>query len=312
MSLMQPDVDLVFISDDLYNDAVAYYSGIEGFVYLDEDAFQTGHLRFRLLIDGGFRDALDSGKADQVFKKWQTLIAVVDNSYEPAQDYASKGFQTIWFNRAGAFAPSGVPLHDGDILSFNTLSNVISILHKPSFDQCLLWWDEWDLPQNVRRHERTVAWGAYILAVMMRNQGLDIDPILAHRGGLVHDIDKIETLGVDGQHGKMGADFLDKEGYPVLGEIVRGHIMHTILEPGAEERPWEVKLVYFMDKLVEGDQIVTFEERQAALKKRYPMYRGVVDSAKSKILALNDEICSILSITDHQKLISLLIRLQNT
>jgi putative nucleotidyltransferase with HDIG domain len=312
MPLMCADVDILFTSQDLYKEAVTHYSSKREPAHLNEGLFQTGNLRLRMLEDGECRDAIETGEVNRVFRKWKTLIAFIDSDYGSVQTHAGKGVQAIWFNREGAFVPSTTPLHDADILSFDSLSNIISILHKPSLDQCLLWWDEWDLPENVRRHARTVAWGAYILAVMMRNQDIEIDPILAHRGGLLHDIDKIKTLDADGQHGKMGGDFLEKAGYPALGEIVRGHIMHTILEPGAEERPWDVKLVYFMDKLVEGDQIVTFDERQEALKKRYPKYKGAVESAKSKVWALNDEICSILSISGHQNLISLILRLQNT
>lgn len=86
--------------------------------------------------------------------------------------------------------------------------------------------------------------------------------------------------------------------------------MHRIMHPGAEDLPWEVKLVYFVDKLVEGDQIVSFDKRLARLKERYPGYRGAMARAESHIWALSDGITSILSISDHEKLIMTLRKLQ--
>ena len=311
MRPMQAEVDLLLTSHDLYQDAARYFWDHDSFEKISATGFQVGGTRFRFLA-GEERETIEGRSFYQTFRQWLTLIAFLDDSYEALQAYAVKDFPTIWLNKTGAFAPSMIPRHDGDILTFQSLVKSVPILQKPSLDQCLRWWDVWEQPDNIRRHEWMVAWGAYVMAVMLRNKGVDLDPILTHRGGLLHDIDKLKTLDQDGQHGQMGADYLYREGYPALSEIVRGHIMHTILEPGAEERPWEVKLVYFMDKLVEGDQIVPFDERQAALKKRYPKYQGVVKRAKSKVWALNDEICSILSIPDHQNLISLLIRLQNT
>ncbi len=307
---MQVDVDLLLTSQDLFEVAVRHYSGCESCQRVGENIFQAGELRFRILEPGEDKDTVEAGNTYQASRKWKTRTAYLDDSYEAISQYSARGLQTIWLNGAGEFAPSGLPLHDGDILSLEALSDSISLLHKPSLKQCLIWWDEWDLPENVRRHEKTVAWGAYVLAVMMRNKGINVDPIMAHRGGLLHDIDKIKTLGEDGRHGALGADFLLRNGFPHLGEIVREHLMHSIMQPGAEDRPWESKLVYFMDKLVEGDQIVTFGVRQEALKKRYQDYQGAIERAKSKVWALNDQICSILSISKHEQLISHLLKLQ--
>jgi putative hydrolase of the HAD superfamily len=140
----------------------------------------------------------------------------------------------------------------------------------------------------------------------MRKNGYGVDPILTHRGGLLHDLDKIKTLNEDGQHGQMGADFLLQQGYPAMAEIVREHIMHRIMHPEAGDLPWEVKLVYFTDKLVEGDQIVTFDIRQEALMQRYSGYRRIITAAAPKIYNLSDQICSILSLSTHEQLIAML------
>ena len=76
----------------------------------------------------------------------------------------------------------------------------------------------------MRRHSFTVSGAAYKLAVMMRNRGIIVNPILAHRGGLLHDLDKIRTLHLKGAHGKMAAAFFEEKGYLTIAEIVREHV----------------------------------------------------------------------------------------
>jgi hypothetical protein len=82
--------------------------------------------------------------------------------------------------------------------------------------------------------------------------------------------------------------------------------MHTILDPTADDRPWEVKLVYFCDKLAEGDRIVTLDERFTALGERYPAYMQKMSEAKIHVWGLNNEICALLDIHDNDHLVSLL------
>jgi putative nucleotidyltransferase with HDIG domain len=228
----------------------------------------------------------------------------LDGRYDTVKAAAAHGWRTAWLNPEGAFAPEELPVQDVDLLDLACLPKIGPALeNKPSLVECLDWWAAWDLPENVRRHSKTVAQSAYHLAVMLRNKGVQVDPILTQRGGLLHDIDKISTLQQTGAHGQAGADFLEAQGYPALAEIVREHIMSSILHPKADQLAWEVKLVYFCDKLVEGDQLVTFDQRLDALSERYPHYRETMERAAAHVWALGDQICSILSISDHEKLI---------
>lgn len=237
--------------------------------------------------------------------------AFLDASYAAVKVAAGRGWRTVWFNPRWAFAPEFVPVHDLDLRDLARLPEIGSaLLGKPSLAQCLDWWEAWEVPENIRRHSKAVAHSAYLLGVMLRNQGIHLDPVLAQRGGLLHDIDKIRTLRRSGAHGQDGADFLLEQGYPALAEIVREHIMSAILHPHADARAWEVKLVYLCDKLVEGDQLVPFDERLAALYERYPHYRETMRRAAGPVRALSDQICAILSIPSHENLIFTLSELQ--
>lgn len=231
---------------------------------------------------------------------------LLEDDYGKLKAWQGAACNKIWLDRTGEIPPSEMPRHDLEITRVEQLEGIRKGEQHPSIDQCISWWNEWGLPLNVQRHATKVAWAAYILARMLRIAGEHVDPILTHRGGLLHDLDKIRTLREVNRHGQMSAEFLEEQGYPEVAEIVRGHILHTILEPSADERSWEVKLVYFCDKLTEGDQIVTLGERFNALGDRYPAYMKKMSRAKAHVQALNDRICSIVSIPDNQHLVSML------
>jgi putative nucleotidyltransferase with HDIG domain len=168
----------------------------------------------------------------------------------------------------------------------------------------LEWWEDWDLPENVRRHVTEVAGAAYKMAVWMRQAGIEVDPILTHRAGLAHDLDKIKTLQEPRQHGQESATFLSERGYPELAEIVRNHLLGVFLYEDVAHLTWETKLVNFCDKLVEGDQIVSITERFSALRQRYPHSQELLDSSEPHLWKLNDAICSILAMDGHEALVS--------
>ena len=233
-------------------------------------------------------------------------LACLDADYAYLKGIEDRRVKRIWYNPGGVIAPDRYPMHDAEIRHLDEMSDLNNLLDKPSLDQCLAWLDAWDIPHNVRTHSDVVSWSAYVLAVKLRNKGIEVDPVLTHRGGMLHDIDKIATLKMDGAHGKMGADFLLKQGYPRLAEILREHIMTRIMRPEAQAWGWEVKLVYFCDKLVEGDRLVTFDTRLDALKERYPHYVGPMLGAVPAIWALSDEICGLLGIKNHMGLIEML------
>lgn len=289
-------------SPDLFERVCVSLNGDLSAADLPGEFSYDGRIFFNLLESSSSRvaiDLLESGipNTDSVY---------VDQSYQNLRSFSQRHFKTIWFNPAGALAEDAFPRHDAEIQDVSELIDINSRLHKPSLAQCMAWLDEWDVPDNVRAHSAVVANSAYVLAVLMRNRGILVDPVLTHRGGLLHDIDKIATLKMDGVHGGMGAEFLDEQGYPEMADILRDHIMSSILAQGIGDRGWENKLVFFCDKLVEGDQLVPFDQRLNALKIRYPYYVEKMERAESAIWDLSDEICEILDIPSHAGLVELL------
>ena len=244
---------------------------------------------------------IDQGQRDN-----DPTFAYLDDRYDHLKDFSGTEIKTIYYNPEGEIILDELPIQDADLEDFSGLTGVLEQLQKPSLEQCLDWWEVWDVPENIRRHSSVVARSAYVVAMKMRKKGISLDPILTHRAGLVHDLDKIDTLDESVVHGVMGADFLDEQGYSKVGEIVRDHIMSTIIDAGFESHSWENKLVFFCDKLVEGDELVPFDQRLTALKIRYPYYVKKMERAESAIWDLSDEICRILDIESHEGLVEML------
>jgi len=97
---------------------------------------------------------------------------------------------------------------------------------------------------------------------------MNVNPILAHRGGLLHDLAKAtHHQGMD--HGQLAGEMLRQKDEPALADIADHHMLFTLLDEVRMPRTWEQKLVYYADKLVEKNELVSVDERLAGLQERY-------------------------------------------
>lgn len=290
------------LNQDIYLESASLFQQIFVFYFPNSPEsvevaapFEVGGLTFRRVESGASADAFRDGRIPAIF---------MDEAYDDAIARRGQYDLILWLNAADEPAPGRMPEHDLDFNDIAQLASLSAVAPRPGLSQCLDWWDEWAMPENIRRHVTEVAGAAYKLAIWMRQAGVDVDPILTHRAGLVHDLDKIETLHQAGRHGHVSADFLQEEGYPELADIVRNHLLGIFLSRDMAVLSWETKLVNFCDKLVEGDRIVSITERFTALKQRYPRSQGLIDSAEPYLWQLNEEICTILSLDGHDELVA--------
>jgi putative hydrolase of the HAD superfamily len=211
------------------------------------------------------------------------------------------GWCTFWYNPAVSACPGLAPLQDSDLYQMSDLPAALSRLHFPGWDTCQTWMRDRALPHTLLLHSYSVAAAAYLMAVWMRQNGENVDPVLAHRGGLLHDLAKIPPAGPGihpTNHGEAAARLLTTYGQPELAQIARRHMLFSLIDPQDAPQTWEEKLVYFADKLVEGSAVVPFEERLQALRRRYKMEeeQHPISEIVPALENLQAEICSAIHI----------------
>lgn len=220
-----------------------------------------------------------------------------------AHDYAwirwakARGLRAVWYNPAAQFCPEPHPLHDREIRRAEEMGKDWEFPW-PDVRECLGLLQEQGVPQNVVEHSAAVAAVAHFLAERLRARGVEVDPIQVHRGGLLHDLDKISSLHDEGEHGPRAAEILASRGYPELGRIALAHV----LQPGRLPSSWPEKLVFLADKLVEGAAVVGLEARLAALRARYPEYQEKITAAEPFVRALQNQILLSLGLTEAELL----------
>lgn len=136
----------------------------------------------------------------------------------------------------------------------------------PDIDRCLQLMDEFSMWENIRRHSFMVARVAELLqrSLVKDGKATDIpDRDLVIAGALLHDIAKSKCLEENCRHADVGAILCTELGYPQIGEIVQNHVFlsnfrHESYMTGKFNA---MELVFYADKRVRHDEVVTLDAR---------------------------------------------------
>lgn len=146
---------------------------------------------------------------------------------------------------------------------------------------------------NIRAHSFKVARVAEVLIDGLIKREKNILALPAKEfviaGALLHDIAKTECLNDKCQHAVRGQEICTGLGFPEIGEIVREHVILDNFTAelyqqgifGAKE------LVYYADKRVRHDEIVSLESRLDYIIERY----SGGDQRKEHYIRLNFQQC---------------------
>ncbi|MDO8648176.1 MAG: tRNA (adenosine(37)-N6)-threonylcarbamoyltransferase complex ATPase subunit type 1 TsaE [Candidatus Peregrinibacteria bacterium] len=162
----------------------------------------------------------------------------------------------------------------------------------PSTEQIVQWREDVLLPEHIRRHCDAVAAFAQRLASLLLERGILVRSLALARGGEVHDLLRFldfrsgaspngkeeyteEQVRVWAQlknrfgglkHEAACAEFLRTHGFDALAEIVR---VHGLVLPSPERTTIEQKLLFYADKRVQIDRVVSLDDRFADFLVRY-------------------------------------------
>lgn len=147
----------------------------------------------------------------------------------------------------------------------------------PSREDCFRLMERYGMLPNITRHSVQVMRVSLAIVDNLRNgAGVDRDVVAA--AALLHDITKTRSLGTGERHDESGGALLRELGFPRIGRIVEEHVYIGNLDPGG--RLEEREIVFYADKRVMHDRIVTLDERLKDLVKRY----GLTEEIASRIL----------------------------
>jgi putative hydrolase of the HAD superfamily len=226
------------------------------------------------------------------------LVMVGDGYAGDVLGPKAAGWRAVWYNPGRQAAPGSLPLQDAEVSDMAALPEALERLGLPDYPTCLGWLEERGTPFNILAHVQLVAAAAYLLAVWLTEKGAAVDPVLAHRGGLLHDLGKIDSVrldrerGAQGDHAAQAREMLLARGQLALAEIADRHMITADPASPRLPRTWEEKLVHFADKLVEGSQVVSLQERIAALAARYPGFAGEIEGGLAILHELEGELCA--------------------
>jgi len=268
--------------------------GLDGYI---DDIYTMHELKARK-PEGRFYEAIErlTGACHR------QVIMIGDHYYADVLGARQMHWPAIWYNPYRIACPGGLPVHNAEIVHLAQLPDALQRLKIPDWPTCQHWVIDQSTAPGLWGHVQAVASVAYLLAVWLRSAGEEVDPILAHRGGLLHDLAKLTARRSEYDHGEAAARWLLLNDQPELAEIARRHMLFNLLDEKRQPYTWEQKLVYLADKLVEGAAIAGLEERIAALRQRYQIADAPLEQCLPRLYALQDELCQRLGITPEEML----------
>lgn len=145
----------------------------------------------------------------------------------------------------------------------------------PSIEKCYDLMAQYSMLPNIAAHSIQVMDVALAITDNVRN-GVEINRDLVVAASLLHDITKTRSLKTKERHALTGGQLLRELGFTPVAEIVEEHVIigNVDLQGALEER----EIVYYADKRVMHDKIVSIEERLQDLVERYGLTGEIIRS----------------------------------
>ncbi len=153
----------------------------------------------------------------------------------------------------------------------------------PAPTECYSLMSQYGMLDNIKAHSLVVSRIAEFLgSELMKSFDLDLGLVVS--GALLHDIGKTACLHNGQNHALLGANICTTHGYAEVAPLVAQHV---ILSDDTPVRPDEMQVVYYADKRVNHDQIVSLESRLDYILVRY----GCNDPRRIKAIQRNFTRC---------------------
>jgi uncharacterized protein len=169
----------------------------------------------------------------------------------------------------------------------------------PSRAECHDIMEQYSMLPNIVEHSEQVM---NVSLVIMDNlkSGVSVNRDLVIAAALLHDITKTKSFETKEPHDASAGVLLRELGFPSIAEIVEQHVIFQNLNH--EGRLEEREIVYYADKRVLHDTIVTIEERLQDLIQRYGKteeIRRLILQSKNQVFMVERKIASFMGTDLH-------------
>ncbi len=148
------------------------------------------------------------------------------------------------------------------------------IVPVPTEDQCYDIMKQFNMLDNIKRHSVRVMNVSMVLVENLKDPAI-LQPSLVRAAALLHDIAKTRAIEArELRHDLLGGRILREIGYDAIADIVESHVFFIGFKPDAnlEER----EIVFYADKRVLHDAIVSVDQRVDDLVQRYGINDQIV------------------------------------
>ncbi|HLC60594.1 MAG TPA: HD domain-containing protein [Candidatus Nanoarchaeia archaeon] len=135
----------------------------------------------------------------------------------------------------------------------------------PTKEECLDLLRRNKVPHNIIAHTKKVCEFSLKVCGVLEEREIKVNRNLVAAAALLHDIKKLEP----GEHEIEGAKYIKSLGYPEVADLIKKHGLKYSLNDEFTPITWEEKIIFYSDKRVKNDKIVSIDERFEYIKQRY-------------------------------------------
>lgn len=148
-------------------------------------------------------------------------------------------------------------------------------------------WDKFEVLPHIRAHMQAVANYSKTLARQAQKKGLPVNPQEIYKASLLHDLFRLQK-----NHETVVANYLLEIGESRLSDLVRFHGFFDVEHLTTLDQ----KIVFYADKRVCEDKLVTLHERfeEAKTRQAITLSPKETDEAEAKIHKLEKELENLL------------------
>lgn len=166
----------------------------------------------------------------------------------------------------------------------------------PDESECLEIMKRFDMLDNIVRHSLQVKNVSMALVNNLIDPAI-IQPSLVLAAALLHDIAKTRTIGSrELRHDILGGEIMREMGYEAIAKAVESHVVFEGFLPDGDLE--EREIVFYADKRVMHDRIVSIDDRVDDLVQRYGINEHIIaliTENKNFILALERKLRGFLA-----------------